>query len=150
MKRGFIWILFLLVLFISSYYREVLFRSINAIIKGEDFFYAKTMAVPYLFDWTTAELTRLKYLLTVSFTLWFSLFSLLGLRLSFGEPTAYFILLGLYFAIGLIAFVSIVPMYFIGFEAIYPILRALIGAIHNPVPFMLISIGVYALRKINQ
>tara|TARA_B100000508_G_C11398152_1_gene246880 strand:+ start:421 stop:873 length:453 start_codon:yes stop_codon:yes gene_type:complete len=150
MRRASFWIAFLLILFVSGYYREVIFKSINAIIKGEEFFYAKTMALPALFDWSVAELIRLKYILTVSFTLWFALISLLGLKLSFKESTAYFVLIGLYVLIGLISLASLGLMYFIGFETVYPFLRSLIGAIHNPIPYMLISIGVYAYKKLNE
>jgi len=150
MRKGIIWFLFLLILFVSAYYREVLFRSINAIMEGEEFFYAKTMALPVLFDWTAAELRRLKYILTASFTIWFVLLSLLGLKLSFQEPIAFLTLLGFYVLIGVMTIASICLMYFIGFDAIYPFLRSLIGAIHNPIPYMLISIGVYAYQKINQ
>jgi len=147
MRQVLIWIIFLLILFISSYYREVLFRSINAVIDGEEFFYAKTMELPLLYDWTKYELLRLKYILTVLFTFWFALISCVGIKFSFQNSIAYLTLLGFYLILALIALISMIFIYFIGFEKTYPFLRLLIGAIHNPVPYMLISIGAYSFKK---
>jgi hypothetical protein len=149
MKRKLIWFICLLLLFVSSYYREVLFRSINAIMGGEDFFYAKTTTLPFLMDWSYAELNRLKYLLTVGFSAWFILLSLVGLRKGFDSNLAYWLLMGGYILIAVIAGIAMVIGFaFLDFQTVYPFLRKLIGIIHNPLPYLLISIGVYGVEVV--
>ena len=107
MKRKLIWLIFLLVLFVSSYYREVLFRSINALMDGQDFFYAKTTALPFLQDWTFEKLNKLKYLLTVAFSILFMGISLFGLRYAFTSKLAYWLLTSIYLFMILISIITI-------------------------------------------
>lgn len=151
MKRKLIWLIFLLVLFVSSYYREVLFRSINALMDGQDFFYAKTTALPFLQDWTIGELNQLKYLLTIFFSFWFMSISLLGLRYAFTSKLAYWLLASIYLFMILISIVTIsIGIFFLDFQSVYPFLRKLIGVIHNPLPYLFISIGVYGYNQIQK
>ena len=148
-KRNFIWLLFLILLFVSSYYREVLFRSINAIIDGEDFFYAKTTELPFLKNWTASELNRLKYILTIGFSVLFVLLTTFGLKWSFKSNLAFQISLGLYAIVVLVAGISLlIALITNQFNDFYPFLRTLVGLIHNPLLFIILSAGDKAIQVI--
>ena len=116
---------------------------------GQNFFYAKTTALPFLQGWTFGELNQLKYVLTTFFSLWFIAVSLIGVRVSFSSRFAFKLLLALYILLILIAIVTIsIGILFLDFQTVYPFLRKLIGVIHNPLPYLLISIGVYGFNQI--
>ena len=146
-KRKFIWILFLLLLFVSSYYREVLFRSINALIEGEEFFYAKTTELPFLSDWSAKELYRLKYFLTVGFSLLFIFLTSFGLKWSFTNKLPFQISVGIYSLLIIIASIAlIISILSNQFNTFYPFLRTLVGIIHNPLLFIILSAGEKAIQ----
>lgn len=146
-KRNFIWLLFLILLFVSSYYREVWFRSINALIGGEDFFYAKTTELPFLKNWASQELYRLKYVLTIVFSLLFMGLTLFGLKWSFTNKLAFQIGLGLYALLILVAGITLTLALLLGqFSDFYPFLRTLVGIIHNPLLFIILSAGEKAIQ----
>jgi|GEM_PF-1254565 len=143
------WIIIIFILFVSSYYREVLFRSINSIMAGDQSFYAKTMDIPFIYGWSFEKLNKLKYILTIAFTFWFMGISLLGLKITFPKTKAIYILSGLYLIVILLMMASTLSLLFIDFAQLYPFLRLLIGIIHNPIPFLLLSICFYAFDKLN-
>lgn len=148
-KRHFIWLAFLILLFVSSYFREVWFRSINALIDGEDFFYAKTTELPFLKSWASHELYRLKYVLTIAFSLLFMLLTAFGLKWSFTSKLPFQISLGLYALLILIAGISLVIALILDqFSDFYPFLRTLVGIIHNPLLFIILSAGEQAIQVI--
>lgn len=148
-KRHFIWLAFLILLFVSSYFREVWFRSINALIGGEDFFYAKTTELPFLKSWASQELYRLKYVLTIAFSLLFMLLTAFGLKWSFTSKLPFQISLGLYALLILVAGISLVIALILGqFSDFYPFLRTLVGVIHNPLLFIILSAGEKAVQVI--
>ena len=137
-----------MLLFISSYYREVLFRSINAIIDGDAFFYAKTMELPLFQDWTVSELVRFKYVLTIGFSVVFMLFSLVGLKTTFKARTPLYIAIAIYLILILLSIViGIVGFSFINFETVYPYLRKIIGFIHSPLLFLFVSVSFIGVQS---
>ena len=140
MKNLWTWLIFLFILFVGSYYREVLFRSVNALIAGEDFFYAKTTHLPFLEGWNRGELLKLKYGLTVGFSVFFMGVSLLGLRLGFHERWPFHILMGIYGMLVVAAgVVAVFGIAFLSFSEVYPILRMFIGWIHSPILYLILS-----------
>jgi hypothetical protein len=140
MKKSLLWLLFLILLFVGSYYREVLFRSVNALIAGEDFFYAKTTYLPFLEGWNKAKLLKLKYGMTVGFSVFFMGASLLGLKFSFQEKWPFFILLAIYGLLVVVAgVVAVFGIAFLSFSEVYPILRMFIGWIHSPILYLILS-----------
>ena len=146
-SRKLIWLIFLLLLFISSYSREVLFRSINALMKGEENFYAKTTELIFLSNWSILELSRLKYFLTIGFSFLFIGLTLYGLKFTFKEKLPFQISLGAYILVVFLAGILILlSLTFSSFTAMYPYLRDLVGAIHNPILFLFISISTYSLK----
>ena len=151
MKHISLWLLFLILLFVGSYYREVLFRSVNALIAGENFFYAKTMHLPFLEEWSKGELVKLKYGMTVGFSFFFMGLSILGLKLSFHEKWPYYLLSTIYLLLIVVAaLIIIVGVVFLSFSEVYPILRMFIGWIHSVLPYLLLSaayLGVGAYKK---
>lgn len=148
-KRRIYFFTFLLLLSILSYFREVFFLSINSIISGETEFYAKTQKINFLMHFSVTELIKIKYLMTISFSLVFISITILGLKLSFQSTFIYKSASLLYGLIILIASLLIL-LSLIGdsFETIYPILRKLIGIIHNPLLFLLIGIGGFSTNLI--
>jgi len=149
-KRRIIWILFMLLLFVSSYSREVIFRSVNAMIAGESEFYAKTTSIDFLTKYSAQELYRLKYYLTIGFTLVFVGLTSLGLKFSFVNSLPYLLSLGLYGVVVLLSGISIVIALLLGeFSSFYPFLRDMVGLIHNPLLFIILSIGQIAMSKYN-
>ena len=149
-KKAF-WFSFLVLLSVGSYYRELLFESINAIMMGERSFYASTTALPMLYDWNYDSLIQLKYILTILFTAFFMLISSIGLKISFYNRLPYYIILILYGTIIItIVFALICGLLVLEFQSVYPFLRKLIGLVHNPLPFLLISIGYIAFISIHK
>lgn len=146
-----IWALFLISLFILSYLREVTFMSINAIINGETQFYAKTTEILILQEYSPNTLRKLKIVLTCLFSLLFILFSSLGLKLSFKQKYPYQITLFIYGMLTLVAFFILLSNFFnITFQTIYPILRKLIGWIHNPIIYISISIAGFSIESVRK
>ncbi len=150
MKSKLYWILFLLLLFVGSYYREVLFRSINSIIRGDEFFYAKTMELTTLKNWPIQKLVKFKYLLTILFSVFFMISTALGLRISFRDKLPYYIVVCCYgFLIAISIITGLIGISFYSFSEVYPILRMFIGWIHSPILFLFLSISSIALSSIN-
>jgi hypothetical protein len=134
---------------VSSYYREVWFRSVNALIGGEDFFYAKTTELPFLKSWASHELYRLKYVLTAGFSILFMGLTALGLKWSFKSNLPFQISLGIYSLLLLTAGISIVIALILNqFSDLYPFLRSLVGIIHNPLLFIILSAGEKAFQVV--
>lgn len=137
-----------MVLFVSSYYREILFRSLNALIAGKTNFYSKTIALPVLEDWSIDALNQLKYLLTILFSLWFILISLFGIKYSFSNRIALHALYIYYSILGVILIFFVVLIAPLNFSTMYPWIRKIVGLIHTPIPFILVSIGYYSYKKL--
>jgi hypothetical protein len=147
-KKKILWLVVLLLLFISSYYREVLFRSINGLIGGEAFFYAKTMELPLFSSWSIPELLRLKYLLTLAFSMVFILLSLLGLKVSFQDNTPFYIALAIYSLLVLFSLLlGLIGITLLNFETVYPLLRKVIGFIHSPLLYLLVSVSFIGVQS---
>lgn len=150
-SRKLIWLLFLLLLFICSYSREVLFRSINAIMSGEQEFYAKTTEITFLEGWTYQELNRLKFLLTIAYSILFMGLTIYGLKFTFLQKLPFQICIGLYACVILLAGILILfSLAFGSFAELYPYLRDLVGLIHNPVLYLLMSITTFSLNAIEK
>lgn len=150
MKRVLIWFIFLLLLFVISYYRELIFPSINALIRGDEFFYSKTTSLPFLQDWSPAELVRLKYFLTLFFTIIFMVLTSFGLKTSFKENTAFTISIAIYALLILLgALIAMIGLPLSGFAKTYPYLRMIIGWIHSPLLYLFITIGVLAYDQLS-
>lgn len=142
-KRRLIWWIALLLLSILSYWREVGFRSVNALIAGETNFYAKTKKISFLTDLTVEQLTQLKYILTLGFTFAFILITYLGIQLAIKNRLGITLTKVIYGVCLIIALVLVtIGISFNQFPTIYPYLRILIGWIHSPLIFLFISIIV--------
>jgi len=139
------WWLALILLFALSYWREVGFRSINALIAGEIDFYAKTKKIPYIIDLSKGQLNQLKYLITLGFTFAFMLITMLGIQLGIKNRLGITLLKIIYgFSLILALLLLTAGLIFHPFQTIYPYLRILIGWLHNPLIFLFISIIVHS------
>jgi len=135
-----LWFIFLLLLAILSYYREVLFVSINAVIGGEQFFWAKTTQIDFFLNKSSSTLVQYKYMMTVGFTALFALFTTIGLRVSFQEKTPFLLALLTYSVCCIIAgFVLGYALLTNSFESVYSFLRLIIEYLHNPLIYIFIS-----------
>ena len=135
-----LWFLFLILLAILSYYREVLFVSINAVIAGENFFWAKTTQVDFFLNKSAATLVQYKYIMTVGFTALFGLFTAIGLRVSFKERTPFLIALLVYGLCGVVAFVVLLYSFLTNsFNSVYSFLRLIVEYLHNPLVYIILS-----------
>ena len=135
-----LWFLFLILLAILSYYREVLFVSINAVIAGENFFWAKTTQIDFFLNKNTATLVRYKYIMTAGFTALFAFLTILGLRVSFKERTPFLLALLTYGICGVVAAVVIAfSLLTNSFESVYSFLRLIVEYLHNPLVYIILS-----------
>ena len=134
------WFLFLLILTILSYYREVLFMSINAVIADTEFFYAKTTQIDFFLNKSPKALVKYKYIMTIGFTIIFAAFSIIGLRVSFKSTIPYSLAIITYGLFGIVAVV--VLLYALAtnsFESVYSFLRMIIEYLHNPLIYLILS-----------
>lgn len=149
-RKTLYWILFLVVLFIVSYYREVIFMSINAVLNGEKFFYAKTMRIEPLFNYSVSKLVHLKYILTVFFSALFTSLTTIGLKMSFKTKTLYMVSIGIYIILYVILILTfLISLWLSRFEAFYPFMRIVIGMIHNPLIYIFLSIAGFSINTMN-
>ncbi len=140
------WALSLLTLFILSYVRETIFLSINAYIDGQTTFYAKTMEIPFLANYTVSELVRLKYFLTIISTIIFCLVTSFGLYFSFKNKIAYKLSLLIYASVLIVVILLFTSLLFTSFSTIFNYLRELAHLTHNALLFLILSITGYSLE----
>lgn len=146
------WLFFLLILGILSYFREVLFVSINAVIVGDNFFWAKTTQIDFFLNKDSATLVKYKYLMTIGFTLLFALFSTVGLRVSFKDKVPFHFALLSYSLCFLVAAVVLLYSFVTNsFESVYSFLRLIIEYLHNPLIYLILSASYlgysYSIKK---
>tara|TARA_R110002049_G_scaffold41162_9_gene124385 strand:- start:4751 stop:5224 length:474 start_codon:yes stop_codon:yes gene_type:complete len=150
-KRRLIWWGTLILLFVLSYWREVLFRSVNAIMGGESTFYAKTTALPFLLDYSAQQLNQLKYILTATFTSLFIGFTYMGIHWGIQNRLGLLLAKIIYGCCILIALIIIgFGFLFLDFQTIYPFIRIIIGWLHTPLIFLFISIIVHSSNSFDK
>lgn len=135
-----VWLCFLLLLACLSYLREVLFISINAVIAGESYFYAKSTEIEFFLEKSVETLIQYKYAMTIGFTIAFALLTILGLRLSFKNKLAFYFGIIIYSICLFIAVLLI--LYSIAtnsFNSVYSSLRLIIEYLHNPLIYIILS-----------
>lgn len=107
---------------------------------GETFFYAKTTQLSFLENYSLSDLNKIKYIATLAFSLAFGTITFLGLKYSFRPKLAAQLSLFIYGIIAFIAlFSTLIFIFFWNFQTIYPFLRILIGLVHNPLLFLIVS-----------
>ncbi|NBG66641.1 hypothetical protein [Acidiluteibacter ferrifornacis] len=150
-SRRAVWWAALTLLYVLSYWREVVFRSINAIMEGANTFYAKTTPLPYLMNYNPSELNLLKYGLTVGFTVLFMFITYFGIKKGFNSALGKTMVKFIYgFCTVLTILLMLLAFFLNQFPTFYPYLRILVGWIHSPLIFLFISITLYALNTLNK
>lgn len=140
------WFLFLLLISIICYLREILFLSINQYISGNLIFYANSIEIPFLKDYTSQQLTYLKVALTLLFTALISGVSILGLKKSFTSKLPFLTSILGYTLVSVFAVLYALFLYFIGNSAdIYTILRLAIEYLHSPLFYLLFSCAYFGV-----
>ena len=120
-------------------------------MSGEQAFFSKTTEITYLMDWSASELNRLKYFLTVAYSLLFIFLTVYGLKITFKQRLPFQVSLGIYGLVVLLAGVLILAAITVSsFTTLYPYLRDLVGLIHNPILFLFMSISTFSLRVIEK
>jgi hypothetical protein len=147
--RIFYWFLFLLILSIASYCREIIFIGINEII-DQDFSNNPYSIQPvFLKSQSIATLIKIKFGLTGAFSIVFAIFTTYGLKASFKQnfPSQLSIVIYLIiFSLSILIAIGSIP--FNSFQIVYPFLRGIIDYIHNPLLFILLSSTVLASNAI--
>lgn len=144
-----VWGIFLILLFLLSYSREVLFLSINSILSGDTTFYAKTIRIPWLIEQSNDFLLKAKYVLTVGYTIVFALTTILGLRFSFTNKFPQQLALLVYVLIFLCAAIALTIVGISGtFNTAYPYFRLAIGYIHNPLFYLFLSLTFFVHKSL--
>tara|TARA_B100001778_G_C18467385_1_gene574089 strand:+ start:290 stop:751 length:462 start_codon:yes stop_codon:yes gene_type:complete len=144
MVKKLTWAATFFLLFILSYLREIIFTSINAKIMGESTYYQKTIKIEYIADWTSNELSQLKVILTLIFSFLFITTTIVGLRYGLKNSKGAQIAILFYSFIILTSITLILIGYFSStFQTFYPYLRILLGFVHNPLIFILVTTGIF-------
>ncbi|KAA3650581.1 MAG: hypothetical protein DWP98_04425 [Bacteroidetes bacterium] len=137
------WFVFLFLLFLLSYFRETVFLGINEIIEGNFESHPYTFKPEILFQYTTAALSNFKYILTGFFSILFASTTLFSLRFAFHDKLAFKIgFLTYSIALASILLAAISSLLLFDFAQVYPFIRSIIGYIHSPLIYILISATV--------
>jgi len=144
------WVSALVMLFILSYIREVSFLSINNYIDGGTNFYAKTTEIKLIENYTSSELIRLKYVITILFSILFISITSGGLYFSFSNKKAFELSLFIYSIVLLFTILLLLSIIFIPFNNIFGYMRSLSHFIHNPILFIILSISAYSFHSKSQ
>ncbi len=133
------WISGLIFLLILSYYREVVFLSINEVLNNTSPSKFNRL-YDILSEYDLKQLTQLKYYLTAIATALFILITLAFLKISFRDKAAFSIGLLLYALIMLIV-LSLAGFWTLSsnFDHIYPSMRFFIEYLHSPFIYLLLS-----------
>lgn len=145
-----LWVISLIVLFLLSYIREVSFIGINAIIEGQSHNYANTQLPGFFYSLSTSQLYQLKWILTALFSLFFMLVSFLGIRFSINKSTGSWTAISYAVIIFVTLIVLSLGLIVAGFHSVYPFLRTVIGIVHSPLIFLMISISYYAMKTLKR
>ncbi len=116
---------------------------------GQTFFYADTTEIELISDWQTGKLVKLKYFLTLAFSLLFIGITLAGLHWGFSSRLPFKLGVLLFSGIIFAAFMMIllgITLY--QFNEVYPVLRWMIGWLHSPLPYLFLSISYLAVTNL--
>jgi hypothetical protein len=133
-----------------GYYRDFIFKSINALLKAWDaeMDYSLSPSLHFLENYEYDTLVNIKWGLTLFFTLIYLLISLLSIKILFDKKKYLIITLGMY---GCILLLSII-LIGIGYcftslsEKMYEFVRYLMGIAQSPIVLMLL-IPIFKLSE---
>ncbi len=133
----------------TSYFREMIFLGVNEIISN-DFDYNPYSYQPiFLKSKPLPYLIKVKFSMTAGFSFLFAVLTILGLRISFSSKfPSKFAMFAYSFLFILGGLMAVITKILGGFDIFYPFLRELIGYIHNPVFYILISATTLATQSI--
>lgn len=143
-------VLLILIITFFGYYRDFVFVSINAYLKALE--YDVDAPLPSILSFMKnpdySEVSALKWVLTLLFTLIYLGISLLGLKLIFNNRNYYYITIGLYVAITVVAGTFMVIGFVIKSAApsLYEFSRYMMGIAQSPL-ILMILIPAFKLSK---
>lgn len=144
-------LLLIVVVFIASYWREVVFLQINALIKNEVWNYSNTLPFALLKTQSKEALLRLKWILTIIFSI-----SIGGSTYLYIQTTTTYLwmtrLVNIVFAslMGAVGIVGCLYFFTTYKELFYPGLRILIGLFQTPLLLIILGIITYAVNKLSK
>lgn len=135
-------LLMILVILLLGYYRDFLFRTLNSILQARDYESAYNVppSLKFLDGYSYSMLVRLKWILTIAFSLLYLSLSLITLRLLFNNRKYGLITIGVYIIVmavsGIFMFLGVL------FQDIsprmYEIARYLMGMAQSPIILMIL------------
>lgn len=132
----------LILLVLVGFYRDFLFKSINALLKARDFEmdYSMPDGLHFTENWSDHSLQLAKWVLTMVFTAVYFTLTLIAIRTLFGRSRAfYFTLLPYLFLIALSGLSMLVGFLFANFsENAYEVARYLMGIAQSPLVLMIL------------
>ena len=138
-----------LLLLLCTYFRENLLLEINALINGEEISRAYSYwFADYFMTVPKSELTKWKWGVTIVFSLFMSVLTIISLHSWFKSILYSKLLVSLYLC--LFMFVSIlggISYIFNFFDNIYFVLRLILGLVQSPLPFFVFFALFYLLSK---
>lgn len=142
------WCIFLILIAVSCYLREIVFLSINQYLSGGELFYASTFEIPKLESFNNGELIKLKVFLTILFTLLISGLTIAGCKSIFSSKFAYQLSIATYIVIAISCVLISSTLFIVGNRSqIYPSLRFVIEYLHSPLLFIFFSVANYSIPK---
>lgn len=143
--------LLIVVVFIASYWREVVFLQINALIKNEDWNYSNTVPFELLKTQSKEALLRLKWILMITFSICIGGSTYLYIQTittySWMTSLVNIIFASLMGAVGIVGCLHFFTAYK---ELFYPSLRILIGLFQTPLLLIILGIITYSVNKLSK
>ncbi len=141
-KKNLLLSLIILILLILGYYRDFLFKQINAMLKAWDFEMDYAMPFPWRFleNYYYDTIVNFKWLLTIAFTILFLIVSLLAVQLIFRNRKYLYITIASYSAITAASALFVLFGLLVegGSERMYELARFLMGMAQSPVILMIL------------
>lgn len=152
-RSNFLFVLFSILVLVSSYFRDFSFKGINALLQFKSFPGSKNHSHQLfspLFDWSHRSIYIFKWGMLLVFSLAFMLFCYFSLKSRFPnsikEIKKYIIIC--YGGLGLISGVALLFYYVPSIsQPSYMISRRILGILHSPLPLMILFLLLYIQEK---
>jgi hypothetical protein len=144
-------LLLIAIVLLASYWREVLFLQINALLHQETWNYSNTLPLDVLKNQTTQELLLLKWLLTLVFSIIIGGCTYLTiLHNCRSEWLKKIINYGWAFLIGVTLLLGLLYLFTPFDELLYPQLRRLMGLFQTPTLLIILGIITHTVNSLSK
>ena len=138
-------ILGVMLLLVAVYFRENILLQINALLANDTYNYSLAFSFSNVIkELPVQELPKWKWIISLSFTFFIAIVTIFSLHTWFRNTTYTKLMLMIYLVVfGVIFLIGVGGHLFNQFDAIYPLLRRIIGIVHSPIPFIFLFILFY-------